>query len=352
MTRRLCLFHPLRQFRQPWHLTQRSQLSQLCQRHSSRRWARLALAGICCSTLLLATARGQNTAPPQARGPQSPATGRPTNPVRVADVPRGPAVPAAEPIGPAAPSPPFPPLAPEQQAQLDRALAAWEQQSQRVKSLTCDFKRWEYDNVFNRKTEGLGELKYGAPDKGMYRFREQSSEQWSEYWVCDGSSIFEFDPLKKELIERILPEEMRGQAIADGPLPFLFGAKADRLKQRYWMRLVPPPKGHEDKVAIEAFPKLPQDAANFRRAELLLESSTMHLFALQIDLPNDKNYTVHQFFNLKTNDPLQAIKDFFSAPRAPLGWKHRVEDLRAEAQHTVPAPPLEQGQRPLDVPRR
>ena len=55
-----------------------------------------------------------------------------------------------------------------------------------------------------------------------------------------GQSIFEYKFNDKKLVERPLPPEMRGERIADGPLPFLFGPKADEMKARYWIRVITP----------------------------------------------------------------------------------------------------------------
>ncbi|MGD9648803.1 MAG: hypothetical protein AB7U73_24035 [Pirellulales bacterium] len=177
-----------------------------------------------------------------------------------------------------------------------------------------------------------------------------------EHWICDGKAIFELNAEKKQVIERVLPEHMRGKAIADGPLPFIFGAKAATLNQRYWMRLKRPPPGQESKICLEAFPKLQQDAANFQRAELMLDPQGLTPFALQLDLPNGKNITVHQFYNVRTSDPLDGIKDFLM-PRVPTGWTHLVEQpetvpaeqARASTPASGPAAPPRQAGAPSNV---
>jgi TIGR03009 family protein len=237
---------------------------------------------------------------------------------------------------------PFPPLTAPQQQQLDQLLLRWEQQGKNIKTLRCDFRRWERDNVFNKVTEGLGELYYAAPDRGTYRVRVGNDEHWTEQWVCDGNSIYEYDAVKKEVIQRILPANLRGKAITDGPLPFLFGTEAEKLKQRYWLRLVqPPPNQPVQLYALEAYPKLQQDAANFSKAELLLQADTLLPYALKLDQPNGKDEVVHTFANIKVDDLLQQLKNVLTAPRTPLGWKHRVEDLSEEAP-----PPAPTAQRP------
>lgn len=232
-------------------------------------------------------------------------------------------------------------LSPEEQRALDRFLASWEQHSSGIESLKCDVYRWENDLVFGKKTQSKGELKYRAPDKGLYRV-EDENKATTEHWVCDGQSIFEFNYENKQLIERRLPPELQGKAIANGPLPFLFGAQADDLKRRYYMRLVQPPAGHEDKICIEAAPKLREEAANFERAEFMLDGKTWLPFALQLEMANG-NTTTHLFSNVTVNSKFDWLQGDFAKPRTPFGWTRIVDpqpsdaDLQ-EARQTVPVP--------------
>ena len=67
-----------------------------------------------------------------------------------------------------------------------------------------------------------------------------------EHWVCDGENVYEYRHDQKQLVVRPIPPAMQGQAIVDGPLPFLFGAEADKLKARYWMRAEQPQNPNDD----------------------------------------------------------------------------------------------------------
>ena len=184
-------------------------------------------------------------------------------------------------------------LTPAQQQLLDNILLKWEQQSQRVNTFTCNFNRWEVDPAWGPKnneftlTSGSGAIKYKAPDRGEYQVHkvvkwdgaklayvpDADSEQ---RWLCDGESIFEWDYKAKQLKVRPLPEGMRGKAISDGPLPFIFGAKADELKRRYWMRDVTRPEHVGKQIWIDARPKFQVDAANFQRVTVISEREDIH----------------------------------------------------------------------------
>ena len=281
--------------------------------------------------------------------PQRPATA----PQRVAAAPAQPmpqssgqpAQPAPQQAGPQQPAP----LSPEQQAALDRLLAAWEARNAAVTTWSCTFHKWEYnawspaDGGGERLafSESSGEIKYAAPDKGLFRVKE--STQWNpetrryekrtgdtgEHWVCNGASIYEFRHSERQLRETRLPPEMQGKAISDGPLPFVFGAKADTLKKRYFMRLVTPP-GVTDQIWLESLPRYQADAANFAKVELILQARDLMPFAIQIFKPGGQDRDVYQFDPRTSliDKGLDMLRDF-SKPVTPLGYKFILEDVSA-----------------------
>jgi TIGR03009 family protein len=242
-------------------------------------------------------------------------------------------------------------------------LTAWEARNAAVKTWSCDFYKWEY-NAFGPVgpsgdrlafAESTGEIKYAMPDKGLFRVKE--SKQWNaqtsryeqrpgdsgEHWVCNGTSIYEFRHGDRQLRETKLPPEMRGKAISDGPLPFVFGAKADTLKKRYVMRLLPTPAGVTDQVWLEALPRTQADAANFSKVELILGARDLIPFAIRIYKPGGQDQDVYQFIqNTSLIDKgLDLIRDF-SKPVTPLGYTFILEDGGAAAaaqQTSLPAPP-------------
>ncbi len=261
------------------------------------------------------------------------------------------------------PAPPQPqPLSPEQQAALERLLVAWEARNAAVTTWSCSFYKWEY-NAWSPAdaggerlafSESSGEIKYAAPDKGMFRVKD--SKQWNgetrryeprvgeagEHWVCNGASIYEFRHAERQLRETRLPPEMRGKAISDGPLPFVFGAKADTLKKRYSMRIVTPP-GVTDQIWLEASPRMQADAANFSKVELILQARDLMPFAMQIYKPGGQDRDVYQFDPRTSliDKGLDMIRDF-SKPVTPLGYTFILEDGQggqAQPQPRQPAAP-------------
>jgi TIGR03009 family protein len=235
-------------------------------------------------------------------------------------------------------------LTPQEQAQVDWVLKAWEQRSSAVKTFTCTFVRREYDEVFGQPDApthtDFGEMRYEAPDKGLFWVREP--EQRRERWVCDGSSVFEFNFVTKKLTQYELPPELHGKAIANGPLPFLFGSTAESLRQRYFLRLITP-TDRQGEVWLQAYPKHRGDAANFSRAELILTGREMTPFALQIYLPNGKTRLSYVFQDIKINASLTNFlqKNPFRVA-TPLGWERVVERPQ----------PTQMGEQPGAVQRR
>lgn len=275
-------------------------------------------------------------------------------------------------------------LSPQQQSDLDAVLADWEKQNGQIKTFECSVMRLEYDATFGGpdqlKTQSKGELKYAAPDKGLFRItemlvwaRDPKTNQWQtskaepeEYWTCDGKSTFQVDHKQKLVIETPIPPEMQGKAISDGPLPFVFGAKAEALKNRYYMRITTPPNVAKDQIWLEAFPKWQKDAANFAWVELILTKSSKVPYAIQIYSPGNSpledhaklSRTMIQLVNPDINNPLALLAGWlgnFARP-SPMGYRHVVQSntVAPPAAPQAPAgspPSIDQASRGRTQPR-
>jgi TIGR03009 family protein len=280
-------------------------------------------------------------------------------------------VPGAQPQAPAAPLLPAGfQLNALQQGLLDQVLDAWQKESGKIQTFSCPFERLEYVMAFGPVINGQaaplnknqGELTYSKPDKGSFQinkiftYKEQPAPagqpqaakrgDWveqpdaiGEHWVCDGKSIYEYRRDQKQVVERPLPPQMQGQAIADGPLPFLFGAEAAKLKQRYWMRIDDRNK-NPNQIWINALPKFQEQAANFRQVDVILDRNRQLPLAMQVTLPNgDRQVYVFKLEAATENGTLDRIQQaLFERPRTPFGWKHVVENVPV-AQAPQPAQP-------------
>ena len=237
---------------------------------------------------------------------------------------------------------PFPPLTPQQEAQVDRILNQWEKRNSEVKTFDCKFKRWIYDSVFGTLDKPmfveLGAIKFAAPDKGLFRIETSEKDgkltpiedARADHWMSDGKAIYEYSPTKKQVIEHKLPPELQGKAIANTPLPFLFGAQAQKLKQRYFIHIVTP-SDVRDQVWLEAYPRSQQDAGNFQRAQFIITMQGMSPFALKLVQPNGKDYTVYQFYDIVMNDRFVIFKSDPFRVFVPHGWQLIPDQQPAQA---------------------
>jgi TIGR03009 family protein len=296
--------------------------------------------------------------------------------------------PAAPPPADGPPQPPnWYPLSEATQKFVDDVLAHWEQTSNKVEYYECTYQKWHFDPIFGPKDPGTprffskGEIKYESPDKGLFRDitvweyvglkpdeKEAKKNQkagepppgWrdalelvGEHWVCDGKTVFQFDSQRKRLLQTVIPEEMQGKGIADGPLPFLFGAKAATIKQRYWIRPLEAPPGAKNEYWLEAVPRSRQDAQNFQKVQVVLAKEDFFPSKLSVYPPNydpkknpaRQDYTfanrkAWQKGDLRNNlKDLQFWKAHFYEPKVPKGWtKEPPQRLGAPAPVAGGAP--------------
>jgi len=235
-------------------------------------------------------------------------------------------------------------LTPEEEAVLDRLLTDWQVKSGGVKVFESGFTRWDYDPIFgdpNAPKSSTGMLRYAAPDKGYFELADGS-----EKWICTGDAVFKFEKKLKQMREYPLPKEMRGVAIADGPMPFVFGVQAAKMKARYWMRITTPPANQANQVWLEVYPRHAKDAENYKKIDVILSFehdgtnvTKLEPFALNIHLQNGDEKSaggrqVYQFSDMKINGLISTIVNFgnwFIRPSTPIGWQHIIEDTGADA---------------------
>ncbi|HZN35120.1 MAG TPA: hypothetical protein VFB80_14930 [Pirellulaceae bacterium] len=341
-------------------------------------------------------AYGPQSGPAQNPPPQ-PVGGNPIRPV-AGQQPAGQAPPPGN-LPPAniAPSPQPPQwaltMSPEEADWINRVLAYWENHSNKIKTFSCNFQCWEYNahaplDVAQRYSEGV--IKYAQPDKGLFRVEKLTfyeppprpnpaaqpaaapappekpkyvvqDKSLGEHWVCDGKQVFQFEARTRRVIVLPLPVEMQGKAIADGPLPFLFGAKAETIKARYWVRRLP--QTGNGKYWLEAVPKSRDDARNFKMVHIVLEEKDFLPDMLTVFEPNSSEVTPYRKTyvfpaasrqtttdKMAVGDLLKALDIFrreFYEPTVPSGWKKEVQSDVVSVINPPPgARPPQEAQRP------
>ncbi|MEE2844545.1 MAG: TIGR03009 domain-containing protein [Planctomycetota bacterium] len=251
-------------------------------------------------------------------------------------------------------APSFIPLAVDHVAYVDKVLSYWQQRTEKVHLYRTKFQRWQFDTVYGPantfKTFSTGKIQYAEPDKGLFKVEEVLSYHAAvsaaakpsykaipgvhgEYWVCDGKSIFEYDYNNQKLIQQILPAELKGKNIINGPLPFLFGANADDIKRRFWVRAITSPTAKKE-IWLEAYPKSAQDASNYQRIHIIISTEDFLPKGLVIfdrSYVKGKNHsrTVFSFQDRDVNfaSTLNKLNPFyrnFYEPSLPSGWQKVV----------------------------
>lgn len=251
------------------------------------------------------------------------------------------------------------PLDPQHEKYLTEILKFWEFQAGQVQRYRCKFVRWEYDPVILPRhpavaaTVAEGQIQYAAPDKGLFEVKKAwdvvkdkqtgdptlkdgkaeyapRTEVFDEHWICDGKSIFQIDGRNKQIVQRPLPPEMQGKHIAEGPLPFLFGAKVETIKEQYWIHVLPPEK--KGRFHLEAIPKQRQQAADFKALHIFIDEKEFLPEAL-ILFDRVGGHATYEFQEREKNwnllpEKLNPFHQQFFAPKLPTGWKMVTEPFQ------------------------
>ncbi len=338
----------------------------------------LCLSSLCLIAALAAafgasSARAQEQAPltfDAAPAGPAPAYGQPPQyPAPSAGAPT-----AAAPVTPTTPAPPFV-LSDAEMKFVYQTLRMWEAESSKIETFSARFERQEFDAVWNPGSDAPmkvcdGEVSYAKPDKGSFKIEvirrwvkddpknpapdapgswQQQKDEIGEHWVCDGKAVYEYDHRLKQLKVTRIPEEMRGVAIADGPLPFIFGAKADSLMERYWIKHN---LSNEQQIWLIAYPRRQSDAANYDYVDVMLDRKTMQPKNIRIHLPGGQQKHLYTFTETTINGKMEALFGrLFSSPFTPPGWK-KVVMSDTELPPATPAAPGPQAAIPgAGVPR-
>lgn len=241
--------------------------------------------------------------------------------------------------------------------ELEKVLQDWEKQTSQFKKLAGGFTRFKYDRTFEVEIRAVGKFAYEAPDKGNYELRgaefkkgdvsTQKGKDGTPYklesasaerWVCNGKEIIRINEKDRNFEKVPIPPESQGEKIIDGPLPFLFGMKAERAKKRYEsLKLL---KNTDTDIWLEVHPRMQEDAANWSKAVVMIKAKTYLPKAVKLFLP-DGGETVHVFDNLEINDGSIITQLFRANPFKPnlFGYKPILTKSALPATGEKPMPP-------------
>ncbi|MDD3587892.1 MAG: hypothetical protein PHQ75_11990 [Thermoguttaceae bacterium] len=246
--------------------------------------------------------------------------------------------------GPSQPTllpPPFE-LSQNDQFRLNEFLSHWENFGKGIKRVSCNVHVREFDGgVFNQASKvpmshTWGQFRYISPNKLLYHIRGEYSyiaktgEEPQPEWkassneskiVYDGKSLTQYDFRKKlATVFPIVEEEWNDDLSMDGPFPLFFIANAKKLQDRFYLRIVTPADKVQTDVWIEAFPRYPGDAREFKSIIVLLRLSDLQPYHLRRTRINGKSYSDLEFQDVTIN------KGFWNIEASvDLGWKKATE---------------------------
>ena len=256
-------------------------------------------------------------------------------------------------------------LKPEEQRELDQFLALWEEHSVTIKRYDVDFNLFIYDPTIPGAPQdkpyktAYGYFKYNAePRRFVYAVegewvegewqgrrkikRDDNNHVFAEKIIIDDKSVYQYDYTTQTVRITNVPPDMIGKGIADSPLPLIFGAKADDLKRRFSMRIVPIP-GRDDVIWLHARPFFIEDQQEFRELEILFNKNTLTALGLKQWDINGKSYRTFELNQPRINprlfvSALEYIKVTFT-PDTPRGWTREEENW---VPPPSPAPAVQQ----------
>ncbi len=244
----------------------------------------------------------------------------------------------------------FPQLTPEEQAEVDSVLQKWEEASKTHKRIAIEFNRFEFKPAFapaNNPNAPLhidrGNADFSSTGKWMWSIRGEwvnnkvVEGQRTELMVFDGKSIYEFNYPEKSVTQHILSDDMKGEEMIRAMLPFLFGTDMNKLKQRYFIRVLK--LADEKTVCLEAWPRFQDEASNFRVARMIIDLSKMEPTGLKLTMPDGSNSYSYEFTKVDINprSPIDLFNDPFKV-KIPSGWSTHVEQMpAAEVTNRPPA---------------
>jgi len=315
------------------------------------------------------------TAPASPNGPSAYSAQNVAQPVRVAQAPAAtpsPARPAAQapaatpsPARPAAgasvanafvPPPERYKLSENDKLKLDEFLTHWENFGKGIKQVSCDVHMMEFDGgVLQQDSKKpvahtWGLFRFKAPNQLLYHIKGEFSyanvdsggeATWKEGQnelkiVLDGKSITQYDYTNKKAVVYPLAEDEQNLDLTmdNGQFPLFFVAKAETLKNRFYLRLVTPAAKRQSEVWIEAFPRYARDAQQFQSIVVILGLKDMQPTYMRKVGVNGKSKTDLKFERVEVNKGRWTIEGTVDADWTKEVRPERFSLLRQETIET------------------
>ena len=239
---------------------------------------------------------------------------------------------------------------------LDEFLAHWENFGKGIKQVSCDVHAMEFDGgVLQQDSKkpvahNWGLFRFKAPNQLLYHIKGEFSYAnvdsggeavWQEgknelKIVLDGKSLTQYDYENKKAVVYPLAEDEQNLDLTmdNGQFPLFFVAKAETLKNRFYLRLVTPASKRQSEVWIEAFPRYARDAQQFQSIVVILGLKDMQPTYMRKVGVNGKSKTDLKFERVEVNKGRWTIEGTVDADWTKEVRPERFSLLRQEAVET------------------
>jgi TIGR03009 family protein len=259
------------------------------------------------------------------------------------------------PIAAAQQPPAQPPATPN--PRLNELLQHWEREAVQTTSLYARLRQSRKNPVFPNAPpetkEGWAKfMKF--PDGGvgahLYLVNPQNPNDYDRI-VFTGTYIYQFRPQDKTVNVIPIQPQKAGKAPDDGPLPFLFGMKAETATKRYQLTILSKPKDAEWYTHVQVIPNFGPDQQDFQRAEVaILNKDTQ---AIPKDMPKrifyvePNNVQVSWDIDEIQRNPIGKIQRIdFAAPDVPKGWEKVIQPVQPPPGQPTSQPRVIRNQSP------
>ena len=220
---------------------------------------------------------------------------------------------------------------PQVSQELWKLLSDWSNATSQIKSLYGEHERHVYNDAFETEEITEGVFGYQAPDRGRIEMtpikvtqnlladrqdpkakieRNKDGKPFQlkngkkERWLCDGEKVYDINDERKEAKVVQLPPDMRGENIMHSPMPFLFGLPPKTAIERFEMKIAKDYRPENQPfVVLDIRPLSRRDAANYKRAQVMLDTRTFLPNAVKLHDPAGTTRTLYKFTKLKVGVP-------------------------------------------------
>ena len=156
-----------------------------------------------------------------------------------------------------------------------------------------------------------------------------------ERWISDGETITKIDDTDKTYLKMNIPQELHGNNIMNGPLPFLFGLPPEEAHRRFELELM---ELNDKEIVIKATPRTAMDYQNFKVALIRLDRKSFLPVGVKLFEGEESDQT-YLFGNFEINKgKFLGFFDLGGDPFAPNLKSYKETQLPQQEFKTVEKP--------------